>query len=238
MSRDRRLDWDGCNNVRDLGGLRTTDGRVTRLGALVRSDHPGRLTPHGWSALYEYGIRTIITLATDGLPDDVPADTMPRPADIVTLRCAIEDYADTDFVQQWVMTDLWATPLYFYDAMKRWPERYAAVVTAVARAQPGGVLFHCVRGNDRTGIVALLLLALVGVVPEEIIADYELSPDPERDILLARHNTTTRETILATLAQLDFAQHLQDGGLSQADLTAVRTRLLEPTDTEVNERDK
>jgi hypothetical protein len=46
--------------------------------------------------------------------------------------------------------------------------------------------FHCIRGHDRTGIIALLLLALVGVTPDEIIADYELSPDPERDELLAR----------------------------------------------------
>jgi protein tyrosine/serine phosphatase len=47
-------------------------------------------------------------------------------------------------------------------------------------------VFHCIRGHDRTGIIALLLLALVVVTPDEIIADYELSPDPERDELLVR----------------------------------------------------
>jgi hypothetical protein len=49
-------------------------------------------------------------------------------------------------------------------------------------------------------------------------------------MLLAREHTTTRETILTTLAQLNVEQYLRAGGLSQADLTAVRTRLLEPTD--------
>jgi hypothetical protein len=30
----RILTWDGCKNVRDLGGLRTSNGRLTRIGAL------------------------------------------------------------------------------------------------------------------------------------------------------------------------------------------------------------
>jgi protein-tyrosine phosphatase len=235
LTRDRRLNWDGCTNARDLGGLSTIDGRVTRWGAVVRSDHPARLTAAGWSALYEHGIRTIISLASDGYSEEQP-DTAERPSDLVTIRCAVEDFTDTEFLKQWVMTELCCTPLYYRDALKRWPERHVAVMEAVARARPGGVLIHCRRGNDRTGIVTLLLLALVGVAPEEILTDYELSPDSERDMLLAREHTTVRETILTTLAQLDVEQYLRAGGLSQADLTAVRTRLLEPTDTELNDK--
>lgn len=223
MPQDRRLNWDGCINARDLGGLVTLDGQVTRWGAVARSDHPAKLTTAGWSALYEHGIRTIIRLATDGTPEEIP-DTAPRPADLVTIRCAIEDLADDEFVQQWVNTDLWCTPLYYSDALKRWPERHIAVIKAIAHARPGGVLIHCKRGNDRTGIVTLLLLALLGVAPEDIAADYECSPDADRDLLLAQRQTTSRATILAVLAQLDIEQYLQ--GLSQDDLTALRARLL------------
>ena len=61
---NRVLVWDGCNNVRDLGGLRTCAGVTTRWKAVVRSDSPARLTAAGWAALYGYGIRTIITLRT------------------------------------------------------------------------------------------------------------------------------------------------------------------------------
>ena len=43
----RILDWEGCLNVRDLGGLTTADGRTIRWGALVRSDIPTRLTDVG-----------------------------------------------------------------------------------------------------------------------------------------------------------------------------------------------
>ena len=233
MTENRRLAWDGCINVRDLGGLRTRDGRVTRWGAVVRSDHPARLTAAGWSALHAHGIRTIITLCTLGMTEDVP-DTAPRPSDLTTVCVAIEDVTDlTDpFVQQWGMNDLWCTPLYYRDALTRWPERHAAAVSAIARAQPGGVLFHCIRGVDRTGIVALLLLAAVGVTPDDIVADYELSVDPEREVLLAREHTSTREVLSATLDWLDIDAYLRDGGLSQDDLAAVRARLLAPAGTE------
>ena len=44
----RVLLWEGCNNVRDLGGLRTGDGRTTRWGAVIRSDSPARLTGPGF----------------------------------------------------------------------------------------------------------------------------------------------------------------------------------------------
>jgi protein-tyrosine phosphatase len=222
---ERVLVWDGCTNVRDLGGLRTSDGCMTRWGTVVRSDTPARLTAAGWSALYAYGIRTIISLRTHGMTEDELNITPPHP-DLVTGQVAIEDITDTEFMQQWVTTNFWGTPLYFKDALRRWPERHAAVISAIAQARPGGVLFHCIRGHDRTGIIALLLLALAGVTPDEIIADYELSPDPERDELLAREHSSVRDAILGTLAGFNVDSYLSMGGASQADLAAIRKRLL------------
>ncbi len=222
---ERVLTWDGCTNVRDLGGLRTYDGRMTCLGAVVRSDTPARLTAAGWSALYAYGIRTIISLRTDGMTED-ELNVTPHYPDIATVQVAIEDITDSEFTQQWVNTNLWGTPLYYKDALRRWPERHAAVISAIARARPGGVLFHCIRGHDRTGIIALLLLALVGVMPDEIIADYELSPDPFRDELLAGEHSSVREAMLSALEGLDLDSYLLMGGVSQDDLAAIRKRLL------------
>ena len=227
MTLNRLLTWDGCNNVRDLGGMNTSDGRKTRWGAVVRSDHPAKLTADGWSALYAHGIRTIISLRTHGLVEEDYLDTTPRLANITAIDAAIEDFTDAEFIKQWVNTNLWSTPLYYRDALQRWPERHVAVIRAIAQAQPGGVLFHCKRGHDRTGIIALLVLALAGVSPEDILADYQLSIDPEREKMLAREHTTTRETILATLASLDIDAYLIAGGLSQTDLKALRERLVE-----------
>ncbi len=221
----RVLAWDGCTNVRDLGGLRTCNGRLTCWGAVVRSDTPARLTARGWSALYAYGIRTIISLHTFGMEEE-ELNVTPPYSDLVTVQIPIEDITDEEFVQQWVNTDLWGTPLYYKDALRRWPERHAAVISAVARAQPGGVLFHCIRGHDRTGIIALLLLTLVGVTPDEIVADYELSSDPVRDEILMREHSSVREAILDALEGLDIDIYLRRGGASEDDFIVIRKRLL------------
>jgi hypothetical protein len=63
-------------------------------------------------------------------------------------------------------------------------------------------------------------------MPEEIIADYVLSPHPDRDELLAHEHSSIREALLGALAGLDIDSYLVAGGVSQAELTAVRERLL------------
>lgn len=148
-------------------------------------------------------------------------------SEIAVVQVEIEDITDNEFVQKWARTGLWSTPLYYEDALRRWPERHAAAISAIARAQPGGILFHCIRGHDRTGTIALILLALAGVSPDEIIADYELSPDPERDEILAREHTSVREVINTILEGVDMESYLRIGGVSQDNLDALRRRLLE-----------
>ena len=227
MMRNRQLKLDGCINVRDLGGLSAIDGRKTRWGALVRSDAPSKLTTEGWDALWGHGIRTIISLRTEGKTEhdfDLPY----LPAGIEVVSVAIEDLGDAEFLQQWAATDLWCTPLYYQDTLQRWPQRHADVVSTFAQAQPGGVLIHCSRGHDRTGIISMLMLAMVGVSAEDIVNDYELSPDPERDDILKARNTSSRNVILDTLANLDAETYLLAAGLSRTDLETAKERLLEP----------
>ena len=45
------VDWEGCLNGRDLGGLPAADGQRTRDGALFRSDSHSRLTSAGAAAV-------------------------------------------------------------------------------------------------------------------------------------------------------------------------------------------
>ena len=108
-------------------------------------------------------------------------------------------------------------------------------------------------GRDRTGLITMLLLALVAVSSEDIADDYELTADrqPPLDIeaFLAnpsrvnarsrrqleedlaterrrREQSTDREAVLATLASLDVAGYLRAAGLEERDLAGVRARLL------------
>ena len=53
--------------------------------------------------------------------------------------------------------------------------QFGAAVGVIADAEEGGVLVHCHAGKDRTGLVVALLLAVAGVAPEVIAADYALS---------------------------------------------------------------
>jgi protein-tyrosine phosphatase len=231
----RHLDWDGCFNVRDLGGLPAARGRRTRWRAVVRSDAVDRLTASGWSALRAHGVRTIIDLRND---DELRADVASRPADVATLHLALDGIEDSEFWDHWKQQ---APPLYYGPFLGRFAGRVVDVMAAVARARAGGVLIHCVGGRDRTGLVAMLLLALAGVRPEDIADDHALSAErlvamyaqsgeAEQgaiiDELLEREGTTARELILATLASLDVEGYLRAAGLGEDDLAAVRARLL------------
>jgi len=72
----RELSWDGCVNVRDLGGL----GQV-RPGAVVRMEAPTRSSEAGWAAAWGYGVRTVVDLRD---ADEREPDLAPRPAGVTT----------------------------------------------------------------------------------------------------------------------------------------------------------
>lgn len=227
MTTNRILNWQGCNNVRDLGGMTASNGYKTRWGAIVRGDQPANLTNEGWDALYQHGIRTILSLRTHGLEEkDHPIVVSPR-SDIQVISVEIEDVTNKEFVEKWATSDLWGTPLYWIDALNLWAHRHAAALQAIAQAQPGGVFLHCKRGYDRTGIISFLLLSLVGVSLQDITADYELSADPVRDQLLAERNTNAYEVLQQTLAGIDLENYLLEGGMSQSYINAIKEKLLE-----------
>ena len=226
----RDLDFDGCHNARDLGGLPLIDGGTTSFGAVLRSDTPDRLTEKGWTALREYGVRTIVDLRT---PGEHRVGTGYRPPWLTVVSAPLHDPAD-------VRPPGYVTPLTYRPFLERRPERCASVVSAVARAEPGGILIHCVAGRDRTGIVSMLLLSLAGVSVAEIVDDYALSgarlkplfeklgeadEDPAIEEMLAREGTTVRQTVTGLLDGFDVAGYLRSGGLDEADLKAARDRL-------------
>jgi len=237
---NRQLDWDGCFNVRDLGGLPAADGLLIRPGALVRADAVDRLSAAGWSAVVAYGIRTVIDLRN---PDELGEDRAPRPAALETVNVALDGVEDTGFWGYWASGPQFGSPLYYGPFLERFPQRTAEAVAAVAKAPPGGVLVHCGRGRDRTGLITMVLLSLLGVADEEIAADYLLSIPAVRklcaalgeddegveiDAFHAGRWTSAREVILETLESLDVEAYLLDAGLSEEDLTALRSRLLPP----------
>jgi protein tyrosine/serine phosphatase len=157
------------------------------------------------------------------------------------VHVPLDDVDDRELWEHIWANELDGTPLYYRLFLDRKPERCAAAVEAIARARSGGVVFHCGGGRDRTGLVALLLLDLVGVTDDAIVADYELSnerlppfwvargmEDQRAEIasILERKQTSARELLVELLASFDAASYLRAAGLDERDLDAVRARLL------------
>jgi hypothetical protein len=89
----RTLDWDGCFNVRDLGGLPLEDGGETRRGVLVRSDSVRKLSDDGWRSLEAHGIERIVDLRW---PEELAEDP-PRELALDVVHVSLLGTYDPDF---------------------------------------------------------------------------------------------------------------------------------------------
>ncbi|MBV8853931.1 MAG: tyrosine-protein phosphatase [Sinobacteraceae bacterium] len=159
-------------NLRDLGGHPTRDGGITRWRSLLRSDDLAQLTPQGVAALLAYGIRTVIDLRWAEERELAPTPIIAAAPRIHYVHLSLL----TDTPAQWrelcgeCSKEQWKCMV-----LERGQPQLAAVLRAIVAAAPGPLLFHCVAGKDRTGLLAALLLSLADVEPAAIAADYALS---------------------------------------------------------------
>jgi len=232
-----KLNFPGLLNVRDLGGYATVDGAETRWKSLLRSDELGRLRPEGAEALWEYGVRTVIDLRCCDEAESRPALAATEAKRLGYTRIPLmgEDH------QRWAAErtdktkEMWNCALLDYS-----DHQIHLVLRAIAGAPQGAVLFHCVSGKDRTGLVAALLLALADVQPELIAYDYAVTTENLRDAYLDADRGDQRKAILEqvrcpveqihnTLAYVQqrggITGYLRSTGLSDAEITNLRGRL-------------
>jgi protein-tyrosine phosphatase len=247
--RSRDLVWDGCLNVRDLGGHPTEDGGETRFGVYVRADNVERLTDTGWRALVDYGVRTVVDLRLAAERTAAPPDGLP----VVALhRPLVPDFGHPDWEEINALS-LGAVPpdstrVVYTEFLERYRDRFGEAVSTIATADDGGaVLFHCMGGKDRTGLVTALLLRLTGVEREAVAADYAQSgsnlqalhdewiagalDDDERELRI-RITATPAEAMLGVLDTLDqryggVEGYLRSAGVRERELAGIRSRLRE-----------
>jgi protein-tyrosine phosphatase len=162
----RALLWEGCCNIRDLGGLPTEDGGETRFRVVVRADDVALLSPAGWKALAAYGVDRIVDLRHEDPPYDAPAKVVRAPLiDDPAIREIDLQLSDVDDPVEWRRRNY----LFFLD---RFAANFGRAVSAIAAPTTGTVLVHCSGGVDRTGLVAALLLRVAGVGTDAVAADY------------------------------------------------------------------
>lgn len=224
-------------NARDLGGYPTVDGDVTRTHSLVRADDLAQLTPAGLRALADYGIRTVLDLRWPEEADKYPS---PVPGALPQVRYErISLLTHTE--QEWrlrsreIAKELWKCVV-----LEHVGHELRRVLGLIAEAPPAGLLFHCVAGKDRTGLIAALLLALADARPAAIAEDYAISGENLRAGYLRRYPNTEPERILEILRcpeegaynMLKFLDdaggvraYLRHIGLTETQISALRSRL-------------
>lgn len=245
------LTWEGCVNARDLGGLETEDGRVTRPRRLVRADNLQRLTDDGWRALEDAGVRRVVDLR---FPEELAEDP-PRDVDVEVVHVSLLGPSRTaewqdEFnaaMDRSVTAEEYLVWSYL-EFLERYRAQFGRVFEAIADAPEGAVAFHCLGGKDRTGLVAALALRLAGVSVDAVAADYALTeanlapgnpawvdaaPDPaerRRRELLLPSPASAMQRVLAELERRygSAAAYLRACGVSDERLERVRARLLEP----------
>ena len=231
----RRLDADGLVNARDLGGLRRVSGGYTPRGVFYRSENTDRITPAGWEQIRAVGIRTVVDLRQ---PAERARDTGRRPGWLTTLAADLDGLENQDFWRHYWDNGLAGTALYYLPQLRAMPERAGAALSAIVSAPPGGVLFHCLGGRDRTGLIAMLLLAAAGTEPGEIVDDYlqtvrlgdqraaaenGANAEPEIEAFCQARGTTTEGAFRAALAGLDITRVLTAAKISRRDRIALTT---------------
>ncbi len=225
-------------NARDVGGLKTGDGRRVRHGVLFRSDapHAGDAAP----ALEPWPPQWVIDLRS---PDETKGALHPLATAGAQIR-RLPLLAVADPLRMAAAIEQEGTSLMsIYAEMVRTAGPIIAEVAAILAGSDGPVLIHCTAGKDRTGVVVAALLAAAGVSDAQIAADYLATgpnmeavveriaaswPADERAERLARLRQGRGEILKTPRTAIDAVlAGLRTHGLSDEEGRALAARLLE-----------
>jgi protein-tyrosine phosphatase len=172
---ERFVDLEGAHNFRDLGGLPTRDGGTTRFGMMFRSDALHHLLPGDVERLLDLGMRTVIDLRSS-----VELERTGRgPLEATAIDWLHAPLSHGDGSPQALPPALAEGDLgrHYVESLAERTETLTRVITHLASPDHLPAVFHCTAGKDRTGMVAALVLSLVGVDDTVIVDDYTLTDD-------------------------------------------------------------
>ncbi len=183
------IDLEGAVNVRDLGGLPTSDGGSTVPGRLLRSENLQELTQKDIARLVgEIGVTTVVDLRSAGeISTEGPAPLDAHPGVRHAHHPVLGEYlhADSEAAVALLLAKVEEDRARYPDDMlcghylgyldKR-PEEVVGALRAISTA-PGAAIVHCAAGKDRTGVIVALALTVAGVGQADIVADYMASAE-------------------------------------------------------------
>lgn len=228
----RRIPLGNMMNLRDLGGYPVTGGGQTAWRHILRGDLPNGLTETDLQWLRDRDITTVIDLRSGEEAKRFPDQLAAAPGFF---------YHHISMVGGEKLPNLEEDVGKSYFEMLERREAPAQVMRLIAQA-PGGVLFHCMAGKDRTGCTAALLLSLAGVGRPDILADYQVTEiyiremvrrmrrdRPEAPAFMGQSRVVYMEECLDRLEQAhgSVAEYLRWLGLSGRELDALRNKLVQ-----------
>ncbi len=233
-------------NFRDLGGAPAGTDRVAH-GRLFRTAHLSGISEVSAAHLHEaLGVRVYLDFRE---PHDIPRDGEPEALLARGVRWQRHPFDISDPEFKAVATPRPADWRALYSrAFPRLRRELAQAVRLIALADEP-VVFGCWAGKDRTGIVAALVLSLLGVEDEWIATDFAktgpaLLPSKERfaflwrerpkdeAALVAAHLRTEPESVLGFLSDVraTFGSVQRALQLSDSELNVLWGRYLEKAD--------
>ena len=176
----------GINNLRDIGGYATNDGRTIKWRTLFRSGDMSRMAPQAQPQLSALGIQTVIDFRSDEERARSPSrwyDEAQKPeVFLLPIGGSAADWSSTlsrqlqagDFTRE----EIHATFINMYRTVPLENQaEYRALFAHILASGDRPLLFHCTGGKDRTGIGAALVLSALDVPRETIMQDFLLSND-------------------------------------------------------------
>ncbi|KJS61195.1 tyrosine-protein phosphatase [Streptomyces rubellomurinus] len=236
--------FEKLHNFRDLGGYSAAEGRSVRWGLLYRTDSLGKLagSPADLDRFHALGVRTVIDLR---YPWEIAAKGRIPDFDGLDYHNLSIEHRPYDQAEISPDVDPWR---YLADRFGEVAEdgvqeiRQALDVITFAE---GPVAFHCAAGKDRTGLIAALLLTLLGVREDDIAADFALTEraterfvadwhaaHPGRTLTWPGYGRAPEAVIRLTLADLAARHGSVEAyltgplGITRPQIDALRARLL------------
>lgn len=218
----------GANNIRDMGGWRTADGRRIKYGKVYRgSELNGR---HDVDSAYLAYMEDVLGIQAE---IDMRAwyDTAHN---VSAFGYKASTYGNTDYNPFYYTSDSGQLfeDIAVYRFQLRWRWQLMFIVNNLKRNR--SVYCHCVWGADRTGYTALLLEGLLGVDYDGLIKDYELTSFSIRDRVKSRIDPVI-DTIMTyegnTLQEKFNSFFIKTIKSTQEDIDYFREAMLEEADT-------
>ncbi|WP_053075101.1 tyrosine-protein phosphatase [Ornithinibacillus californiensis] len=181
------MNLEGSFNFRELGGYETTEGRKVKRGMLFRSGNLSMITKADIDVLKKLEIKNICDLRDQ---DEVTKHPDPEidgvswnHVSLINDDHAVRQPGDLSSFESKLMNSKPGEMLMNLNRQMVANTDGFRKVFQVLLDNPGKpMLFHCMAGKDRTGVVAALLLSLLGVTREVIEKDYLATNEAAEEI--------------------------------------------------------